>query len=63
MHLNYINDISLSALIPLRSEQHINNTLELQHIMSNNDIIAHNYVNECNLKEKYQNTLLMVKMD
>ncbi|KAK4887110.1 hypothetical protein RN001_003381 [Aquatica leii] len=61
VYLNYINDIEVNSLIPLRTDQYINKTLELSEITSFHNISVKGQVSGYNLLDEFKNTVLMSK--
>ncbi|KAK5643724.1 hypothetical protein RI129_007569 [Pyrocoelia pectoralis] len=59
VYLNYINDLDLKSLIPLRTDQYINQSLQFLEITPFHNISVQNQVNGYGLLDEYHNSILM----
>ncbi|XP_031341241.1 uncharacterized protein LOC116169316 [Photinus pyralis] len=59
VYLNFINDIDLNALVPLRTDQHVNQSLEFLEISPLHNISVQNRVNGYVLPDEYYNSIFM----
>ncbi|KAF5302872.1 hypothetical protein FQA39_LY02052 [Lamprigera yunnana] len=62
VYSNYVNDVDLKSLIPLRSTQYINQTLEFAEIDSFHNISVKNKVNGHDLPDEFHNTVMMTNL-
>ncbi|KAF5288824.1 hypothetical protein FQR65_LT11939 [Abscondita terminalis] len=63
IYVNYINDIEMNSLIPLRTEQRINGSLHFYEISTIHNISVEGRVNGYVLSDEYLNTVLMSKSE
>lgn len=60
LHTDFINDIDVNSLIPLKTNQTIEGTMEFHQMSSNNNISVGSFVNGYNLTNEFDNTVMVI---